>query len=120
MLRSSFQAHKNHGSVLWIHPDRAKFVSISCIAGNSFQIHETITGKYYYPNTGMPHSSFFAWVYKTTAEGKGEISETSRPRKAGEIAEFVLLDGTPSTCANIGLYNLYHNDIDLVVSGFHF
>lgn len=53
---------------------------------------------------------------KYLVDGSGEISETPRPCKADELAEFVLLDGTPSTCANIGLYNLYPDAIDLVVS----
>lgn len=76
-------------------------------------------------------------LYIALKDGEGEISEISRPLKEGEIAEWILLDGvcflyrlsvehsaftlccllqTPATCANIGLHNLYHEDIDLLVS----
>jgi len=32
-------------------------------------------------------------------------------------AEWILLDGTPATCANIALHNLFKDEIDLVISG---
>ena len=35
--------------------------------------------------------------------------------KEGETGEWVLLDGTPASCANIALHNLYKGEIDLVV-----
>ncbi|KAJ7630963.1 survival protein sure-like phosphatase/nucleotidase [Roridomyces roridus] len=70
--------------------------------GNSFRITEVTAGHFYYP---------------TEPDGlTGETSETARPLKAGEVAEWILLDGTPSTCANVALHNLYQ-DIDLVISG---
>lgn len=47
----------------------------------------------------------------------GEVSSASRPLNEGEIAEWVLLDGTPATCTNIALHNLYPGTIDLVISG---
>ncbi|TBU65049.1 survival protein sure-like phosphatase/nucleotidase [Dichomitus squalens] len=70
--------------------------------GKAYHIKDIITGRYYYPRD---------------PDGEGEISETSRPLKDGEVGEWVLLDGTPATCANIGLHNLYHGDIDLLISG---
>lgn len=33
------------------------------------------------------------------------------------MAEWILLDGTPATCANVALHNLYPGQIDLVISG---
>jgi 5'/3'-nucleotidase SurE len=30
---------------------------------------------------------------------------------------WILLDGTPATCSNIALHNLYPGQIDLVISG---
>ncbi|KAK7694628.1 hypothetical protein QCA50_001815 [Cerrena zonata] len=69
--------------------------------GKAYQITETIHGRYYYPRE----------------DGLGETSETTRPLKEGEVGEWVLLDGTPATCANIGLHNLFPEQIDLLISG---
>ncbi|KAJ7492595.1 survival protein sure-like phosphatase/nucleotidase [Mycena latifolia] len=70
--------------------------------GKAFHITEITKGRYFYP---------------TKPDGlTGETSPTSRPLKDGEVAEWILLDGTPATCANVGLHNLY-GDIDLVISG---
>ncbi|KAJ6604674.1 survival protein sure-like phosphatase/nucleotidase [Mycena vulgaris] len=71
--------------------------------GKAFHITEITTGRYFYP-TG-PHGL------------TGETSPTSRPLKDGEVAEWILLDGTPATCANVGLHNIYPGEIDLVISG---
>ncbi|KAJ7783810.1 survival protein sure-like phosphatase/nucleotidase [Mycena maculata] len=71
--------------------------------GKAFHITEITKGRYFYPN--KPHGL------------TGETSETSRPLKDGEVAEWILLDGTPATCANVALHNLYPGEIDLVVSG---
>ncbi|GJJ09672.1 hypothetical protein Clacol_003896 [Clathrus columnatus] len=49
-------------------------------------------------------------------DGLGEVSEISRPLREGEVAEWILLDGTPATCTNIALHNLYPGQIDLVLS----
>ncbi|KII94368.1 hypothetical protein PLICRDRAFT_36631 [Plicaturopsis crispa FD-325 SS-3] len=70
--------------------------------GKAYQITDAITGRYYYPSG---------------ADGKGETSPTSRPLREGEVAEWILLDGTPATCANVGLHNLYLGEIDLLISG---
>ncbi|KAI0778165.1 sure-like protein [Trametes elegans] len=70
--------------------------------GKAYHIKDIIAGRYYYPRE---------------PDGLGEVSEQSRPLKEGEVAEWVLLDGTPATCANIGLHNLYHGEIDLLISG---
>lgn len=70
--------------------------------GNAFHIKEITKGKYYYPKE---------------PNGIGEVSSASRPLNEGEVAEWVLLDGTPATCTNIALHNLYPGTIDLVISG---
>ncbi|TCD71507.1 hypothetical protein EIP91_008888 [Steccherinum ochraceum] len=71
--------------------------------GKAYQITEIIHGRYFYPRgpDGL----------------EGETSDISRPLKDGETAEWVLLDGTPATCANIALHNLYPGQIDLLLSG---
>jgi 5'/3'-nucleotidase SurE len=70
--------------------------------GKAFHIKEITKGRYYYPKE---------------PDGMGEVSSTSRPLNEGEVAEWVLLDGTPATCTNIALHNLYPGQIDLVISG---
>ncbi|KAL4080853.1 sure-like protein [Scleroderma citrinum] len=74
--------------------------------GNSYHMTEVIRGKYFYP---------------TEPDGvQGETSPIPRDLKDGEVAEWILLDGTPATCTNIGLHNLYPGQIDLVLSGPNF
>lgn len=70
--------------------------------GKAYQIKDVINGIFYYPQD---------------PDGSGETSEFSRSLKEGELAEWILLDGTPATCANIALHNLYHGEIDLLISG---
>jgi len=69
--------------------------------GKAYHIKEVTAGRYFYPKE----------------DGNGEFSPKSRPLKEGEIAEWILLDGTPATCANVALHNLFPGQIDLVVSG---
>ncbi|KAF9056188.1 survival protein sure-like phosphatase/nucleotidase [Panaeolus papilionaceus] len=69
--------------------------------GKAYHIKEITKGKYFYP----------------TADGTGETTLVSRPLREGEIAEWILLDGTPATCANVALHNLYPGKFDLVISG---
>ncbi|EIW86685.1 sure-like protein [Coniophora puteana RWD-64-598 SS2] len=73
--------------------------------GKAYHITEITKGGYYYP---------------CHPDGKGNTSAVSRPLKEGESAEWILLDGTPATCANIALHNLYPGQIDLVISGPNF
>lgn len=95
-----------------------------------------ITGRYYYPRD--PGSSFyfisvsylFNWLWprriwgivgvvKTIEGGRGGGMDFARRR---ELLDHLLGDlpyssgQTPATCANIGLHNLYHGEIDLLVS----
>jgi len=70
--------------------------------GKAFHIRDTIKGRYFYPRE---------------PDGQGEISNRSRPLKPGEVGEWILLDGTPATCANISLHNLFPGEVDLVISG---
>ncbi|KAJ3761879.1 survival protein sure-like phosphatase/nucleotidase [Lentinula raphanica] len=70
--------------------------------GKAYHIKEITKGSYFYP---------------TDPDGRGEICSESRPLKENEVAEWILLDATPATCANIGIHNIYPNEIDLVISG---
>ncbi|EPQ60800.1 sure-like protein [Gloeophyllum trabeum ATCC 11539] len=70
--------------------------------GKAYQIKDIIRGQYYYPQD---------------PDGNGEISLSPRLLQDGEVAEWILLDGTPATCVNIALHNLYKGEIDLVISG---
>ncbi|KAF8078600.1 survival protein sure-like phosphatase/nucleotidase [Lyophyllum atratum] len=69
--------------------------------GKAYHIKDITKGSYFYPRH----------------DGKGEMSTKARPLKPGELAEWILLDGTPATCANIALHNLFLGQIDLVISG---
>ncbi|KIM48181.1 hypothetical protein M413DRAFT_223900 [Hebeloma cylindrosporum] len=69
--------------------------------GKAYHIKEITKGNYFYPKE----------------DGSGDITLNSRPLKEGEIAEWILLDGTPATCANVALHNLFEDQIDLVISG---
>lgn len=73
------------------------------------------------------------WYYpRRDDNGKGEWCTAPRPLKEGEEAEWVLVDGSPTTCANVGLFNqsLYApqqsspsgtiHPFDLVLSGPNF
>ncbi|KAI0651833.1 sure-like protein [Trametes meyenii] len=89
--------------------------------GKAYHIKDIIAGRYYYPQEpGMlsPRCTGSYPQFAACEDGLGEVSEESRPLKEGEVAEWILLDGTPATCANIGLHNLYHGEIDLLqISG---
>ncbi|KAG9001927.1 hypothetical protein FRB94_000689 [Tulasnella sp. JGI-2019a] len=73
--------------------------------GKAYQIKDTIKGTYYYPKG---------------PDGQGSTSEVSRPLEEGEVGEWILLDGTPATCVNIAIHNIYPGEIDLVISGPNF
>ncbi|CAE6436985.1 unnamed protein product [Rhizoctonia solani] len=69
-----------------------------------YVIHDVIHGQYFYPKE----------------DGTGEKCDAPRSLEAGEVGEWILLEGTPATCTNIALHNLYPGEIDLVVSGPNF
>ncbi|KAF8560385.1 sure-like protein [Imleria badia] len=74
--------------------------------GKAYHITQVTRGKYFYPRG---------------PDGReGETSDTPRQLKEQEIAEWILLDGTPATCANVALHNLYPGEVDLVISGPNF
>ncbi|KAI0001999.1 sure-like protein [Russula vinacea] len=70
--------------------------------GKAYHLNEIIHGRFYYPRD---------------PDGLGETSDAPRALKDGEIGEWTLLDGTPASCSNIALHNLYPGEIDLLVSG---
>ncbi|KAI6027566.1 sure-like protein [Pisolithus microcarpus] len=73
--------------------------------GKSYHITEITRGNYFYPREpdGL----------------QGDTSPVSRERTNG-TDEWILLDGTPASCTNISLHNLYPGEIDLVISGPNF
>jgi len=70
--------------------------------GKAYLLNEVIRGRFYYPRD---------------PDGLGEFSDSPRALKEGEIGEWILLDGTPASCSNIALHNLYPGEIDLLLSG---
>ncbi|CEQ38966.1 SPOSA6832_00437, partial [Sporobolomyces salmonicolor] len=76
--------------------------------GKSYLIAEKTAGRYFYPDP------------KSEDGTQGETRELPRgvDKDAGEIMEWVLLDGTPATCASIALHNLFPPEsFDLCISG---
>ncbi|KAI6041437.1 sure-like protein [Pisolithus marmoratus] len=73
--------------------------------GKSYHITEITRGRYFYPR-----------------EPDGLQGETSPVPRDGTDGtdEWILLDGTPASCTNISLHNLYPGQIDLVISGPNF
>ncbi|PNY27455.1 tubulin-tyrosine ligase PBY1 [Tolypocladium capitatum] len=60
--------------------------------------------------------------FRPGADVHGDDSEGTtrhRPSPTGDVEEWVLIDGTPASCVQIGLYHFFQNKgpIDLVVSG---
>ncbi|KAI5467731.1 tubulin-tyrosine ligase family-domain-containing protein [Mariannaea sp. PMI_226] len=60
--------------------------------------------------------------YRPSANMHGEDSEGTvhhRPSPSGDIEEWILIDGTPASCVQIGLHHFFQErgPIDLVVSG---
>ncbi|POR34443.1 Putative tubulin--tyrosine ligase PBY1 [Tolypocladium paradoxum] len=60
--------------------------------------------------------------FRPSADVHGDDSEGTthhRPSPSGDVEEWVLIDGTPASCVQIGLYHFFQNKgpIDLVVSG---
>ncbi|WWD17425.1 5'/3'-nucleotidase SurE [Kwoniella shandongensis] len=79
-------------------PDRQK-----SWVGKAYAISDVIAASYFYP---------------LEPDGlNGEITTTARPLREGETMEWIMLSGTPATCTNIALHNLYPGEIDLVISG---
>ncbi|CAE7160714.1 unnamed protein product [Rhizoctonia solani] len=72
--------------------------------GKAYVIHDVVYGQHFYPKE----------------DGTGEMCNASRPLKSGEAGEWILFEGTPATCTNIALHNLYPGEIDLVISGPNF
>ncbi|GAA6047348.1 hypothetical protein JCM3770_001900 [Rhodotorula araucariae] len=76
--------------------------------GKAYHIAEKTTGVYYYPPAGSDDGT------------GGETRELPRERTEGEM-EWILLQGTPATCASIALNNLFApGSFDLVISGPNF
>ncbi|KIJ68427.1 hypothetical protein HYDPIDRAFT_173154 [Hydnomerulius pinastri MD-312] len=77
--------------------------------GKAYHITEITRGRYFYPRGPGEEDGV-----------QGETSDVPRGTKDNEVAEWILLDGTPATCANVALHNLYPGEIDLVISGPNF
>ncbi|GAA5835188.1 hypothetical protein JCM11251_006639 [Rhodosporidiobolus azoricus] len=76
----------------------------------AYLIGQEVPGIYYYPDEG-----------EEGVDGEErELPKTEEEKREGEV-EYVLLDGTPATAANIGLHNLFPQDsFDVVISGPNF
>lgn len=85
--------------------------------GKAHLIGKTLTPTYYRP---PPQSSSSLPAGLGNADDAAAHGSThARPASDGAIEEWVLVDGTPASCVQIGLYHFFQNrgDFDLVVSG---
>lgn len=79
--------------------------------GKAHMIGQTVKPTYYRP------SPVFDPRTSASEEQQGTIH--TRPTKSKNVEEWVLADGTPASCAQLGLYHFFNHKepIDLVVSG---
>lgn len=64
-------------------------------------------------------SSQKSWIGKAyqIRDTIGVSKYTPSKDATGDGEAWTMLDGTPATCANIALHNMFPGEIDLVVSG---
>ncbi|KAG0146033.1 hypothetical protein CROQUDRAFT_723122 [Cronartium quercuum f. sp. fusiforme G11] len=80
-------------------PDKLRVVipdSQKSWIGKAYIINDQISLKYYDPDTSI---------------------SSSKPLTSAASDQWILLGGTPATCSNIALFNLFPDEIDLVISG---
>ncbi|KAI5866373.1 sure-like protein [Durotheca rogersii] len=79
--------------------------------GKAHMIGQTVKPLYYRPSETFDPSP--------SAAHQAQGTTYTRPTKNKDEEEWVLVDGTPASCAQIGLYHLFQDKgpVDLVVSG---
>ncbi|KAI2628231.1 survival protein sure-like phosphatase/nucleotidase [Xylaria nigripes] len=80
--------------------------------GKAHMIGQTVKPVYYRPPA----------VFDTQDDSTPQGTTHPRPNRDGAVEEWVLVDGTPASCAQIGLHHAFRErgPIDLVVSGPNF
>ncbi|KAI0104405.1 sure-like protein [Daldinia grandis] len=79
--------------------------------GKAHMIGQTVKPLYYRP------SATFDPLPSAASQAQGAVY--TRPSKDSKEEEWILVDGTPASCAQIGLHHFFHEKgpVDLVVSG---
>ncbi|KAI1091105.1 sure-like protein [Rostrohypoxylon terebratum] len=79
--------------------------------GKAHMIGQTVKPLYYRPSETFDPSP--------AAASKAQGTTNSRPSKNGKDEEWILVNGTPASCAQIGLHHFFREKgpVDLVVSG---
>ncbi|KAK7943189.1 survival protein sure-like phosphatase/nucleotidase [Apiospora aurea] len=82
--------------------------------GKAHMVGETVKPSYY-----RPSETFDPTPPSDSAAVKPQGTTHSRPSKSRDIEEWILVDGTPASCAQIGLHYFFEDrgPVDLVVSG---
>ncbi|KAK6850800.1 survival protein sure-like phosphatase/nucleotidase [Apiospora arundinis] len=82
--------------------------------GKAHMVGETVKPSYY-----RPSETFDPTPPSDSAAAKPQGTTHSRPSKSRDIEEWILVDGTPASCAQIGLHYFFQDrgPVDLVVSG---
>ncbi|KAI1411135.1 sure-like protein [Hypoxylon sp. FL1857] len=79
--------------------------------GKAHMIGQTVKPLYYRPSATFDPSP--------SAASQAQGTTYTRPSKNSQDEEWILVDGTPASCAQIGIHHFFHEKgpIDLVVSG---
>ncbi|KAI1458091.1 sure-like protein [Annulohypoxylon moriforme] len=79
--------------------------------GKAHMIGQTVKPLYYRPSETFDPSP--------SAASQAQGTTYTRPSKNNKDEEWILVDGTPASCAQIGLHHFFHEKgpVDLVVSG---
>ncbi|KAJ4393983.1 hypothetical protein N0V93_003200 [Gnomoniopsis smithogilvyi] len=86
--------------------------------GKAHMIGKTLTPTYYRPPK-LSSSSALPAGLGNADDAAAHGSTHARPARDGATEEWVLVDGTPASCVQIGLYHFFKDrgDFDLVLSG---
>lgn len=87
--------------------------------GKAHMIGQTLKPVYYRPPPLSSSSSSLPAGLGAADDEHAHGSTHPRPSTDGSVEEWVLVDGTPASCVQIGLYHFFgdRGDFDLVVSG---
>ena len=82
--------------------------------GKAHMVGETVKPSYY-----RPSETFDPTPPADSAASKPQGTTHTRPSKSRDIEEWILVDGTPASCSQIGLHYFFEDrgPVDLVVSG---
>lgn len=87
--------------------------------GKAHLAGKKLTAQFLYSKLSSPDNSFIGPFIQPQAPCKNSKLPRSiaNPDVSRDDLEWILIDGTPASCANIGLYHMSDTPFDLVISG---